>query len=77
VYLLVDLARESGLEQIAYALDEFIFLLKHSPLSQAPVAHTCNPRYSGGRDQEDHGSKPAQANSLRDPISKILNTNKG
>jgi hypothetical protein len=29
--------------------------------SQVPVAHACNPRYSGGRDQEDHGSKPAQA----------------
>jgi hypothetical protein len=28
-----------------------------------PVAHTCNPSYSGGRDQEDHGSKPAQAKS--------------
>jgi hypothetical protein len=28
--------------------------------------------YSGGKDQEDHGSKPAQANSLRVPIfSKI------
>jgi hypothetical protein len=38
--------------------------------SQVPVAHTCNPSYSGGRDQEDHGSKPAHANSLRDPISK-------
>jgi hypothetical protein len=23
----------------------------------------CNPSYSGSRDQEDHGSKPAQANS--------------
>jgi hypothetical protein len=34
------------------------------------VAHTCNPSYSGGRDQEDHGSKPAQANSLQDPILK-------
>jgi hypothetical protein len=34
------------------------------------VAHACNPSYSGGRDQEDHGLKPAQANSLRDPISK-------
>jgi hypothetical protein len=22
--------------------------------SQASVAHACNPRYSGGRDQEDH-----------------------
>jgi hypothetical protein len=25
---------------------------------RAPVAHACNPRYSGGRDQEDHGSRP-------------------
>jgi hypothetical protein len=23
------------------------------------VAHTCNSSYSGGRYQEDHGSKPA------------------
>jgi hypothetical protein len=34
--------------------------------SWAPVAHACNPSYSGGRDLEDHGSKPAQANSLLD-----------
>jgi hypothetical protein len=33
---------------------------------QAPVVHTCNPSYSGGRDQEDHVSKPAQANSSQD-----------
>jgi hypothetical protein len=32
------------------------------------VAHTCNPSYSGGRDQEDGGS--AQAKSSRDTISK-------
>jgi hypothetical protein len=30
----------------------------------------CNPSYSGGRDQEDHGSKLTWANSLRDPIKK-------
>jgi hypothetical protein len=30
---------------------------------QAPVAHTCNPSYSGGRVQEDHGLKPAPASS--------------
>jgi hypothetical protein len=29
--------------------------------NQVTVAHACNPSYSGGRDQEDHGSKPAQA----------------
>jgi hypothetical protein len=27
------------------------------------MAHGCNPSHSGGRDQEDCGSKPAQANS--------------
>jgi hypothetical protein len=41
------------------------------------VAHTCDPGYSGGRDQEDHGLKPAQANSCRDPISKRPITKKG
>jgi hypothetical protein len=30
-------------------------------LGWAPVAHTCNPSYSRGRDQEDCGLKPAQA----------------
>jgi hypothetical protein len=35
-----------------------------------PVAQTCNPSYLGVRDQEDQGSKPAQAKSSRDPISK-------
>jgi hypothetical protein len=40
------------------------------------VAHTCNPIYSGGRDQEDLRSKPDQANSsvrpyLEKPFIKI------
>jgi hypothetical protein len=39
-------------------------------LSQALVAHTCNPSYSGGRDQEDQGSKPVQANNLRPYLEK-------
>jgi hypothetical protein len=38
--------------------------------NRALVAHTCNPSYSGCRDQEDQGLKPAQANSSWDPISK-------
>jgi hypothetical protein len=36
-----------------------------------PVAHACNPSFSGCRDQEDCSSKPAWANSSQDPISKI------
>jgi hypothetical protein len=43
--------------------------------SQVPVAHACNPSYSGGRDQEDRVN-PTWANSLRDPVLKILNTKK-
>jgi hypothetical protein len=42
-----------------------------------PVAHACNPSYLEGRNQEDHSSKPAQANSSQDPISKIPITKKG
>jgi hypothetical protein len=29
----------------------------------AGVAHSCNPSYSGGRNLEDHGLKPAWKNS--------------
>jgi hypothetical protein len=35
------------------------------------VAHTCNPSYSGGRDQEDQGLRPTRANNSQDPICKI------
>jgi hypothetical protein len=35
--------------------------------SWAPVAHTCNPSYSGCRDQEDHGLKPALGKQLARP----------
>jgi hypothetical protein len=41
------------------------------------VAHACNPSYLGGRDQEDHSSKPAWANSSQDPILKKHITKKG
>jgi hypothetical protein len=41
------------------------------------VSYICNPSYSGGRDQEDHSSKPAWANSSRDPISIKPITKKG
>jgi hypothetical protein len=44
--------------------------------SQESEAHTCNPSYSGGRDQEDPSSKPAQAKKfmksyLEKPFTKI------
>jgi hypothetical protein len=34
------------------------------------MAHACNPSYSGGRDKEDLSSKPAWADSSRNPILK-------
>jgi hypothetical protein len=37
---------------------------------QEQVTHTCNLSYSGDRDHEDCGSKPALANSSQEPISK-------
>jgi hypothetical protein len=37
---------------------------KKPGFSPSLVAYTCNPSYLGGRDQEDHSSKPAWANSL-------------
>jgi hypothetical protein len=43
----------------------------HSSLKLGASAHACNPSYSGGKNQEDYGSKPAQTNSSQDPISKI------
>jgi hypothetical protein len=50
--------------------DKHLQTQRESMLSLVPVAHTYNPSYSGGRDQEDHGSQPAQANSWWDPILK-------
>jgi hypothetical protein len=40
-------------------------IMKHKnyKLCGALVAHACNPSHLGGRDKEDHGSKPAGANS--------------
>jgi hypothetical protein len=42
--------------------------------SRALVAHASNPGYSGGRDQEDGGLKPAQANSFSRPYLENTHT---
>jgi hypothetical protein len=44
---------------------------------QAPVAHTYNPSYLGGRDKEDQGSKPAWADNSQDSISNITRAGLG
>jgi O-acetyl-ADP-ribose deacetylase (regulator of RNase III) len=46
------------------------FCIKKKKTKPGMVIHTCNPSYSGGRDQEDRGSKPTQENSSQDPLSK-------
>jgi hypothetical protein len=58
------------------ATNSLILLPSKGGISCALVAHTCHPSYSGGRDQEDCSSKPAQANSsvrpyLEKPFTKI------
>jgi hypothetical protein len=45
-------------------------VIKRKQNCQMLVAHACNPSYSVGKDQEDHGSKRAWANCSQDPISK-------
>jgi hypothetical protein len=37
------------------------------------VAHTCNPTYSGGRDQEDFSSLPVQQKVHKTPAQSIKN----
>jgi hypothetical protein len=48
----------------------FVFLRLRNISELVQVAHTCNPSYSGGRDQEDRSLKPAWANSSQDPSQK-------
>jgi hypothetical protein len=43
--------------------------VKRAGSSQAPVALSCNPSYSGGRDQE-HGLKTAQLDNSSEPLLK-------
>jgi hypothetical protein len=62
-----------GLEASGETLSEKLTISKRW---LGPVPHTCNPSYSGGREQEDGGSKPAWANSLQDPNWTIRNTKK-
>jgi hypothetical protein len=52
-------------------MTNFNIMIKKPFIKPVPEAHAYNPSYSEGRDQEDRGSKAAQANSSsRDTISK-------
>jgi hypothetical protein len=45
-------------------------LIKINKLSLALMVHTCNPRYSGGRDQEDCSWKPTVGKQFARPYLK-------
>jgi hypothetical protein len=47
---------------MAFVLEVNILVFLNK-MSQVLVAHAYNPSYSGSRDQEDRGSKPAWANN--------------
>jgi hypothetical protein len=47
-----------------------VFHWKSDLVSRVPVVHTSDPSYLGGWDGEDYSSRPAQANSLWDPVSR-------
>jgi hypothetical protein len=52
-------------------MKEYVHIKTCTYTSQAPHAHTCNSSYLGGWNWDDHAWRPAWANSLWDPISKI------
>jgi hypothetical protein len=53
-------AAETHTQQVTTTVTQ---ILKIIHFGWVPVAHACNPSYSGVRDQDDLGSKPAWANS--------------
>jgi hypothetical protein len=60
--------------------DKNTFLKKQKRIlyiSQVPLAHSYNPSYPGGTDQEDYGLKPVWANNSWDSISEVPITKKG
>jgi hypothetical protein len=57
-------------KQVDFSKVKDRMVIKKGQENPAPVAHICNPSYSGGRDKKNRSSKPAQTNSSLDPISK-------
>jgi hypothetical protein len=51
-------------------IEGFSSFYRNTNLSLKKIYAGHQPAYSGGRDQEDPGSKPAQGNHSGDPISK-------
>jgi hypothetical protein len=75
--LVTDICCTMGITSSEFSFGETYLIIRVLRHGWALVAHACNPSYLGGRDQEDHGSRLAQANSLCDAILKIPNTKMG
>jgi hypothetical protein len=52
------------------------FFLVKNLSGMVPVAHACNPSYSGGRDREDQRSKPALSKQFESPCLEKIPTTK-
>jgi hypothetical protein len=68
-----DVQRCEFCDENSFTRDHIHYFLNKNWWSLALVAHAHNPIFSGGRYQEDNGSKPAWTNDLGDLISKIPN----
>jgi hypothetical protein len=52
-------ATDEWIKKTWHTYKGFFSSIKKNEIILAPLDHACNPSYSGGRDQEDHGSKSA------------------
>jgi hypothetical protein len=48
---------------LAFYVPQNTYFHKIKIILAVHLVHACNPSYSGGRDQEDFGSKPGWANN--------------
>jgi hypothetical protein len=57
------------IEGLHIAINSCLLLLIR--IANQSCSHACNPSYSEGRDQEDHGSRPPQAKVHKTPFQKL------
>jgi hypothetical protein len=62
--MIISVDNEKYLRKFQKSISNLNNLTTRIKIYMIKIYHTCNSSYSGGRDQEDHSSKPAQANSL-------------
>jgi hypothetical protein len=74
-HLIILVTQEAAIRRISIPSDPWanssLDVYQKWEKCQVPVVHGCIPCYSEGRDQENYGSKPAQANSCKTLSQKI------